>query len=218
MKTKERFRLAPASTASNWLTLWSSLHEAAKRARGAPGDVGPPRLSNREAVAVVAAFRGLARQTVEGWPLWYQFAALGYGWDATTDRFLVTRAQADGLYSIGATAELWDATKRIAANLEEEKPLAAGVRVELDPHAFSDLDVIGDTRQALIDDGAKATATVGASSPAPEKKLKRSPKREDHTTFVMVAIALGGLYLATRRKPRRRRRTTTNRSRSHARA
>lgn len=211
MKTKERFRLPKLVTSSNWLTLWSSLHDHAARARGG-------RLTNREAVAVVAGFRELAKQTSEGWPHWYQFAAPAYGWDPTGDRFVTSPAHADVLYPAELGRELWEATKRIATNLEEEQP-KLDARFELERFRIADLDFQGDTRQALIHDGAKATPAIGApSSSSPAKKPKPSPKRDDRTTFVLVALALGGLYLATRRKPRRRRRTSLARRKSHAHA
>lgn len=216
MKTKERFRLPPLVTSSNWLTLWSSLHDAARRARG--GD-DYPRLTNREAVALVAGFRELAKPTSEGWPLWYQFAAPAYGWDPTGDRFVTSERNADARYPDDATRELWEATKRIATNLEEEQPRREP-RFELSRFRIADLDFQGDVRQALIHDGAKATPAIGqpSSAPAPANKPTRSPKRDGRTTFVLVALALGGLYLATRRKPRRRRRTAPARRKSHAHA
>jgi hypothetical protein len=208
MKTKERFRLAPMVTASNWLTMWTSLHDAAARARGM--HAGAPIVTNREAVAIASAFKSLAAKTRDGWPLWYQFTAAGYGWDTSSDRFIASPGHAARLYPAGALVEFWEATKRIATNLEEERPTEPA-RIDLDPYAFADLHVQGDVRKALLEDGAKATPGIGAasSSSAParvrSRAVQRSPKRDrDRTKLVWAAVALGGLLLFTRKKPRRR--------------
>jgi len=221
MKTKERFRLAPMISASNWLTMWTALHDAAARARGM--HAGAPKITNREAVAIASSFRTLATKTRDGWPLWYQFTAVGYGWEPSSDRFVSSPAHAAQLYRADALVEFWEATKRIATNLEEERPTEPA-RLDLDPHAFADLHVQGDVRKALIDDGAKATPAIGASS-APartsSRAVQRSPKRDgDRTKLVWAAIALGGLLLITRKQPRRRpsRRPTPVRRKRHAHA
>jgi hypothetical protein len=207
VSTMTRFRLAPVATASTWLTLWSSLHQAAKRARGTD------MLSNREAVAIAVAFRELAP-----FALWHQFAAVAYGWDAEQNCFDTSNAQSERMYPPEMAAELWLATKAIATELE---PTSKPPRIELDADDFSDLLVQGRVRDALLDDGSKVLA-ASAIKPKPKPRVVievgATDKPNGNGRLLLFGLAIGGLWLAFgRKKPKPRRARMARRTKARAR-
>lgn len=209
MKPQERFRLGPLATASSWFTLWEALADASRRARAG-------QLTNREAVAVVHAFR-----TAASFPLWHQFAAVAYGWDPTHNRFDTSAAQADRFYPRELTADLWSATKAVALELDTTRTKEP--RLELDADDFSDVLVHGSVRDALIQDGAKV---LSGTVPAPKKKsvievgLTRQPRPSSSSSsrLLLAGLAIGGLWLAFGRKKPQPRRARVARRRTKARA
>jgi hypothetical protein len=182
----ERFKLAPTATASSWDNLFWSQWNAAKRARGtgnAPDGTLAPRMTNREAVATIVAWRALDAMSTPGgqaWPLWYQFAAAAYGWDPVkSDRLNKSPAQADKLYPIALTSELWLALQRIAASLEARD--VADPRVTLESSAWDDELVQGEVRHALVQDGASVstlpspTDVLCTDKETGKRRVKRPP-------------------------------------------
>ena len=162
MAVAERFKLQPTTTASSWTNLFWSQWEAAKRGRGtasSPEGTAAPRVTNREAIALIVAWRALdGMSTPQGiaWPMWYQFAAAAYGWDPVkNDRLVKTSGQADKLYPIAVTAELWLALQRIAGSLDDRG--VSDARTDLDATAFDDGLVQGEVRAALVQDGASVS-------------------------------------------------------------
>jgi hypothetical protein len=147
----ERFKLPPVITASSWPAIWGAVWERAKQARGVDHDEDgtvAPVLTNREAIAIVLAMRELP--TAERWPLWYQFAAVAYGWDPyESDRLDTTRAQADKLYPPETTVALILEMQRMVGEIDN----ATAPRMALKSDTFEDTIVQGDVAAALKQDG-----------------------------------------------------------------
>jgi hypothetical protein len=232
----ERFQLPPLATGSTWSAVYWSLWETAKKRRGtATSEDGTfvPRLTNREAVALVEAWRAVSPlQSAREFTLAYQFEAVAWGWDPASDMFDVSTKQADKLYSIEASRDLWVMLKWIATALDEAKLANVPPRVELDATAFADLLVQGDVRRKLIEDGGVVAfksplveiireGMKNPITPEQQKKLDDAvkkarnilPKRpqeiaKDATSFLKL-LALGAaafvIYRNVRRRPARRR-------------
>jgi hypothetical protein len=235
-RVAERFKLAPRVTGSKWDTVHWSIWEAAKRARGAvkaSDGTLTPRLTNREAVALVMALRNASldgRLSPRAFPFWYQFLAVAYGWDPRRDTLVATSAHADKLYPVDSGKELWLASQRFAGDLDD-----AGVSpgLSLDATDFDDLAVQASVTDALRDDGANAQWVIGVlpackdpstGKPGKPKKNPKTGKWECEPVVVevnpvatvkraglwLVAIAAVALYLKFRRprNPARRRLST----------
>lgn len=206
------FGLQTSYEADTWGEVWNAVWNAAQAttpAGEAPDGTIVPRLTNREAVAVVQAWRAVAPMASQDWKLWYQFMAVAYGWTPTNDTLNVSTQQAGELFPLAMSHELWVSLYNVARDLEAT-PRAAAVKpasVELDPDAYFDLLVQGDLRTALIADGAKArvaSPTPATTTPAP--KQKTPAKKSSPSLFPLLLI--GGAILAfrkQRRKPTRRR-------------
>lgn len=151
----ERFTLPRTITGSTWPNVMASLWERAPRGLATDdGGVQAPIWTNREAVAVVMALRKLARSS---FPLWYQFAAVAYGWSPDTDQMTARGGQADKLYPTEIAAMLSSEIERIAAELETAAP--RDPKLDLDD-VFDDKTVIAAVRGALQQDGAEATFKI----------------------------------------------------------
>jgi hypothetical protein len=147
----ERFRLPPVITGSSWGTVWGALWE--KPPRGVIEDsdgTAVPKWTSREAMAVIAALRAAA---AGDFPLWYQFAAIAYGWTPDGDRLSATAAQADAIYPADAAALLQNEIGRLASTFDSRR---SDPRLELDSTAFDDKATIAEVAKALRDDGAEA--------------------------------------------------------------
>jgi len=230
MPTAERFRLPPVLTASTWGNLWGAAWERAKQARGvATADDGTvaPVMTNREALALIAALRVVAAMTSEGFPLWYQFAAVAYGWNPTTDTFDVSQKQADRLYPADDATELQLAMQRLTTALDRERS-DVDARLELDDNGFFDILVQGDVRRALLEDGATVAFKIPVPSckdpktGRPTGKPQRDPKTgkwtcepvlvddpvtavgKPLTRLIVFAGVVAGIVLITRSARRRR--------------
>lgn len=200
----ERFKLPKLVTATTWSNAYGALVDSARKARG--GD--PPRITNREALALIEATHALAPMVKAGWPLWYQFAAVAYGWDPKADRLDISRAQSDAPYDASALADLWLQMRDVYSALDGERA-DVPVRVDLSDDAWEDVISQGDIRTALAQDGAKARIVnvphVDPATPAPAP----ARKPDQGNVVGLMLIVLGGLWLLGRMsgnsKQRRRR-------------
>ena len=166
------FKLPPVITASTWPNAFWATFDRLRQLRGVASshrsEAIAPKMTNREAVAIVSAIRALAPMTERGFGLWYQYAALAYGWDPDRDRLTLTQAQSEKLYDQEAAPELMLAFQKLAGELDllqREDP-----RVELDRGAFDDRILQGEVIKALRDDGAEAVAVI------PQCRDKKSGK------------------------------------------
>lgn len=175
--TKTDFRLARRVTASTWGNAFWAQWNQARVARGtakASDATITPRVTNREAVAIINAWRGENSLTSQPFSLWYQFAAIAYGWMVDKDTLAATSPQATRLYPVDATKELWLAVQRIANRLEIERPDVA-VALDVDPDAFMSPTFRGEVGNALRGDGANAEWLVGVGGCKDPKTGKVRP-------------------------------------------
>lgn len=175
------FELPLRYAASKWETIFWSQWEAAKTKRGAvPSQHAldntirgtlTPRVTNAEAVALVVAWKAKADAHLGGWSLWYQFAAVGYGWSVTSDKLVITAPQAAKLYALDTTTELWLALQRIALALD-------GINaptMQLNAQSFADPVFQARVRKSLREDGATASWVIGFGGCTDPKTGKPAP-------------------------------------------
>lgn len=149
----ERVTLPPVVTASRWDTLASAIWKAGGRGTVQTDDgQAVPRWTNREAMSVINALRAIGRGSRSGFPLWYQYAAVAYGWTPDDDTLVVTSTQADDDYPPGDLALLGQELRRVASDLD-----AAG---HPDPRAvlsdvFDRKETAQEVSAALAQDGAE---------------------------------------------------------------
>ena len=156
-----RFALPPVITASTWMTAAESLWRSPRR--GDADDLGAPRWTNREAMAVINALRTLGKGSREGFRLWYQYAAVAYGWDPDDDNLIVTSSQADGDYPIEDTVLLGQDLTRIARDLDAaHRP---DPRIEL-TDVFDKKTNAQEVSAALREDGADPAVQFKIALPA----------------------------------------------------
>lgn len=164
----DRFALPPVITASTWATLVESLWGRSPRGMTADEDGLPcPKWTNREAVAVVQGVRTVARQAGDPFALWYQFAAVAYGWEpgGTLNN---GDAQADLEYTPEATVQLGLELRRLAAVLDNSR--TASPRLDL-TDVWSSKPFQNSVIVALRQDGA---ADVAFKIPLPACKDPRT--------------------------------------------
>lgn len=145
----------PFVTASAWRTAYSATWDAARKARGVEyADDGTivPALTNGDAIALIRAWSDAA--TPQRFPLWYQFAAVAYGWSPDRDRLLTSNKQRDELYPTEIGKELWLAMFRLSGDLDDE--LAASPKLITD-WAFDDAVYVAGLAGELKRDGAQAS-------------------------------------------------------------
>lgn len=224
----ERFTLPPVITGSTWNTVWGALWE--RQPRGVQEDSDgtiAPKWTNREAMAVISALRAAAGTAA--FPLWYQFAAIAYGWTPDNDRVVATAAQADEIYPADAAVQLQGEIQRITGDFDLEH--RGEPRLELDSDAFGDRATILEARQALRDDGADAQfkiplpACKDPKTGKPARPVKGSDGKwrcpggplliDDPITAIIKALApialpaaliLGAAWVMSKRPRRARRR------------
>lgn len=154
----QRFSLPPVITASKWATVWSNLWQNAPRGLASDGAGGfAPAWTNREALSVISGLRELAKGSAAGFPLWYQFAAIAYGWSPESDTLTATSSQADDDYPIDAAVSLGDELKRIAGDLD--KSSHPNPRMAL-ADVFDNRELLQEVSVALRQDGADAAFKV----------------------------------------------------------
>jgi hypothetical protein len=210
-------------TASTWESVIAQASQRAANRRGYVAGAKVARLSNAEALQLVrAASISLGRARM---PLWYQFAAVAFGWDPATDTLDTSAAQGAKLYPPDATVELWSALGD-AAEAAQADPDAARPSLYFDD-AWTDPLYAADVRVALQGDGATAAfkiplpACKDPKTGKPTGKPYKDPKTgkwrcdpvvvDDPVTFAgkqfgTVALLLLGAWLVFGKKPRRRNR------------
>lgn len=152
----ERFTLPRTITGSTWPTVMASLWE--RSSRGIVTDesgASAPRWTNREALAVVMALRSHAGKA---FPLWYQFAAVAYGWSPDNDQLTARGGQADLEYPTEIAVMLLGEIERITAELEGAQPRSEP-RLDLED-LFDDRLVVAQVAAALKQDGADAAFKI----------------------------------------------------------
>ena len=151
----ERFTLPRTITGSTWPNVMAALWE--RSSRGLVSDdegTQAPSWTNREALAVVMSLRKLAGRD---FPLWYQFAAVAYGWSPDTDQLTARGGQADRMYPPEISVMLSGEIARITNALEGEQ--RGDPRLDLED-LFDDKDVIAAVTGALKQDGADAAFKI----------------------------------------------------------
>lgn len=225
-RTQTRGTFPATMTASTWASVLDAVRKRATDAHGAlsiPGAL--PKLTNAEALQLVRAWT-LARSRAR-FPLWYQFAAVAYGWDPAHDTLDTSSAQGSRPYPSDATSELWAAMVQLAAEADSDNTSPTASLYFDD--AWSDPTLAADVRNALRGDGADAAfkiplpACKDPKTGKPVGKPQRDPKTgkwrcepvavDDPIThagkhvFAIAAVILSLWWLVDDRKPRRRRRT-----------
>ena len=169
----ERFALPPLITGTTWANVHAALWSRSPRGVAAD-DEGTiaPRWTCREAMAVIEAARQAAK-TGSAFPLWYQFAAVAYGWDPTVDsaRLDNSQEQADRDYDADAAVALQLELQRITSDLDESGGKLTP-ELRLDGKAFDRPGVQSEVRAALRADGISPTFKV----PLPACKDPRTGK------------------------------------------
>lgn len=154
----QRFSLPPVITASKWATVKESLWLKAPRGLASDGAGGfAPSWTNREAMSVIAGMRELAKGSAAGFPLWYQFAAIAYGWSPESDTLTATSVQADEDYPIDAAVSLGDELRRITSDLDRSSH--PDPRISLDD-VFDRKGAVQEVSTALRQDGAEASFKI----------------------------------------------------------
>lgn len=237
MTVAARRTFPPVVTASAWPTAWLALREAAAKRNGMtedfrahaptsahPGMFDVAHLTNADAVALIQAWLSAVPDARKRFPLWYQFAAIAYGWSVERDKLDTSAARGARLYPTAAAQELWRATSELSLALDAEG--VPSPRLETDGR-FDDLVFAGSVAAALREDGAEASWVIGfGGCKGPDgkpSKPRRNPDTgkwecepvpvEDPVTvgkrkatgFATVAALVFALWLLDS-KPRRRRR------------
>lgn len=222
----ERFTLPRTITGSTWPNVMASLWERSSRGMVSDDEgTQAPRWTNREALAVVMGLRKLVGQA---FPLWYQFAAVAYGWSPDNDQLTARGGQADQWYPTEIAVLLSGEIARLTAALEGARQ--GEPRLELED-LFDDKDVIAAVMGALKQDGADAAFKIPLPAckdpvtgrPAKPVKDPRTGKWtcpgggytiDDPLTAIIKSLSkvaipaalIYGAVLVLSRKPRRSRR------------
>ena len=220
-------------TASSWPTIVGAQAKAAHDRNGDVPDSDVPRLTNRDAVSLVTAWRAPAATARAPFRLWYQYAAAAYGWEQAGDAMQVDDDRAAQPYPDEYTGSLWAALYQLADELEArsgESPSVSTVDVWADP------DKIATLHSELAADGERAellfkqptpvcrdTRTGKLRFPAPrDKPGDCTPVVQDDPItaigrklvdvlgkpLLLVGAVYVGLTVLGRKRARRRRRNT----------
>lgn len=170
----ERFKLPRVITASAWNTVGVSLWMDLERKRGTHenmfGGVSH-KMTNREAVAIINGTRALAPMLRGKFPLWYQFAAVAYGWTPGSDKLNATQKQADEIYDPDAGFELEKAVNSVLIEMRDNHP-DVPPRLELEEDMFNEPIFQGEVARALHADGVRPQFEI----PLPVCKDKKTGK------------------------------------------
>lgn len=227
----ERFTLPPMITASSWGSVMDALWSKSSRGMTTDDDgTIAPKWTNREAVAVISALRGMAALAEDGFPLWYQFAASAYDWEPGRNRLDRSEVQADRYYDAGAAVQLNLVMMRLVGELDARK--RSSPRLDLDSHSWTDAALQGELAKALREDGEAGIAfkipLPACKDPVTGKPARpvKDPKTgkwtcpggplliDDPITAILKALApiavplaliLGAAWLAGNKRHRRQR-------------
>lgn len=131
-----------------------------------------PKLTNGQAVTLIMSWMFAVGTKVDTkWALWYQLAAVAYGWTPDRDRLDTSTRQRDAWYPGVLTIELWMQLDALSSMLDGGKTSPAGVTLALDGD-FSDPTFQGQVASALRGDGA----TVQWKIPLPACKDPKTGK------------------------------------------
>jgi hypothetical protein len=134
------------------------------------------RMSNAEAAAFIREWHNVARPEHEVGRVWYQFAAVAYGWDPPRRDYLRRdKAQGQAQYDEVLTPELWTWANGIATALDkvDHLELQGPPRISLDSGTFEDPTFYGDVRAHLLEDGADALFKIPTGYCIDKKTGKR---------------------------------------------
>lgn len=147
-------------TADTWrgvyTAVFKSFFDVVEREQAAADGSYAPKLTNREAAALAAAWHmaSLAAPGSERGLVWYQFVAHAYGWDPPRrDYMRRDEVQAEGWYPVELTKDLWNWAYTIAMYLDDTE-VKPGLYVQRD--AFGNPIFAGTIRSMLMEDGADA--------------------------------------------------------------
>jgi len=171
------FNLPPTITASTWASVWEAIWLRLQKrgtVRDSHGSV-TPRMTNREAIALIEVMRRLAPVAEVTFTLWYQYAAQAYGWDPWADRnvLFTTKAQADKEYPADLGVQLMLMMQRLAGALDDSRKLDPP-SVHPDEKAFDDRVFQGDVAEALKRDEGTDVKVV----PVPTGKCRQKDGTE----------------------------------------
>lgn len=207
--------------ASTWDALVLQVRERASARRGYVAGAKVPKLTNAEALQLVRAVSTAVSRA--RFPLWYQFAAVAFGWDPAVDVLDTSAAQGERMYPPAALVELWAAVDGAANSANDDGPSPS---LYFDD-SWGDALYAADVRRALRDDGASAAfriplpactdpvtgKPVGKPHRGPDGKWRCDPVSvDDPVTFAgkqfgTVALLILGAWLLLGDKPRRKRRS-----------
>ncbi len=224
----ERKTFAPVITATKWVSVYDSAWQAAMKAGTVIGESSAvvPKLTNADAVRLIRGWSDEASRTL--FPLWYQFAAVAYGWDPandTTNALDASAARGTELYPVEATVMLWTELHRIAELLDNDRKETPRLYTD---GTFADPFYADEVRTALAGDGATVQFKIplpACKDPKTGKPVGRPHKGKDGKwtcdpvliddpitalmkSLMPLALVVGAVWLLTRKsnQPRRRRR------------
>lgn len=159
-------------TASKWSNALDALVLAARTKHGTVTDNGQtvPIVTNQEAVQLVRAWH---IASPSDFALWYQYAALAYGWDPPDSDMLDASAER-GNRGYRLLVALWAELARVAMVLDNEG--VEDPRLDMAVN-YSDPVWLGEVRAALLADGASATFKLPTGLCKDKKTGKRRPMR-----------------------------------------
>lgn len=205
-----------------WRDAWAAVYNDQLTTRGAvsssDGKTGPA-LTNREAVALLDEWRGIARQLGVSFSVAHYLASPAYGYLAPGDAFVVDDENAERAYSPEVAGLLWWWTGDLAEQLDAADK-SAGAR-RLLPHLDAYTTAADDVQRDVAEDGGKCKIPLPGIPPdqwpdCPEKippPFDKAPVPLPSLKGPIRALALlAGFFLLARDilgdedTPRRRRR------------
>jgi len=206
MSVTPRRTFPPVITASDWGSVFGAAFKTAanRRKRGVAPDgwTMVPRLTNGEVIQVIMGWLAADPSVKAAWPLWYQFAAVAYGWNPTTQRMVTTPKQRDALYPSDLMHELWMSQDALAYDLDKRG--ITSPRLDLDG-SFDDVTMQGAVAAALAEDGG--ALTWGAPKPTRKATVKPKATAPKADNGLGLALVLGAAWLMFGKQSRRYRRT-----------
>jgi hypothetical protein len=152
----KRSPFPPFVTASEWRTAYQATWDALSKKRGFENaDDGTilPITTNEDAIVLIRAWIDGNAAGRQRFPLWYQFAAVAYGWSPKRDKLDASTKQGDRLYPTEIAKELWLAMFRLSGDLDDEKVTRPKLVTDSD---FGDPVFVAGLRTELQQDGAQA--------------------------------------------------------------